>query len=148
MACAYAKWTGKLGVCLATRPRRHASADRALRRQARPGAGAGHHRHAVPRPGRDLHPAGRGLTRAFGDVAVFNAQVTDAAHMEAWPAWPAVALAGRGVAHICDRQRRAGAGEDEAERSKRNRPAPCAGPVVRGQQAAGRRGTRQGGAKC
>ena len=45
MACGYAKYTGRLGVCLATSgPGRHPPAQRPLRRQARRPAGAGHHR--------------------------------------------------------------------------------------------------------
>ena len=45
MACGYAKYTGRLGVCLATsRSRRHPSAQRPLRRQAGRPARAGDHR--------------------------------------------------------------------------------------------------------
>ena len=48
MACAYAKFTGKLGCCLATSgPGRHPPPERPLRRQARRPAGARHHRHAL-----------------------------------------------------------------------------------------------------
>ena len=64
-ACAYAKWTGRLGVCLATSgPGRHPPAQRPLRRQARRTAGARHHRPAVPRPAAHLHPAGRRTRQA------------------------------------------------------------------------------------
>ena len=65
MACAYAKFTGRLGVL----PRhlgagRHPSAERPLRRQARRPAGARDHRPAVPRSDRHLHPAGRRARQA------------------------------------------------------------------------------------
>ena len=53
MACAHAKFTGELGVCLATSgPGRDPPAERSLRRQARPPAG-----------GRDRRPAGASRPR-------------------------------------------------------------------------------------
>ena len=53
MACAHAKYTGELGVCVSTSgPGRDPSAQRALRRQARPPARARDRRPAVPRRAR------------------------------------------------------------------------------------------------
>ena len=47
MACAHAKFTGEVGVCLATSgPGRDPSAERAVRREARPPAGGGDRRPA------------------------------------------------------------------------------------------------------
>ena len=52
-ACGYAKYTGRLGVCLATSgPGRHPPAQRPVRRQVRRPARAGHHRPHLPRPDR------------------------------------------------------------------------------------------------
>ena len=45
-------------------PGRHPPPERALRREAGRGAGAGDHRTAVPRPDRDLYPAGRRARQA------------------------------------------------------------------------------------
>jgi pyruvate dehydrogenase (quinone) len=102
MACAYAKWTGKLGVCLATS-----------------GPGGTHlltglydakldQAPVLAITGMQFHDLIEtftqqdvDLTRAFNDVAVFNVQVTDAAHMESVAGLACrSALAGRGVAHI------------------------------------------------
>ena len=83
MATAYAKWTGKLGVCLAAS-----------------GPGGTHlltglydarldQAPVLAITGQQFHDLIEtftqqdvDLTRVFNDVAVFNAQVTDAAHME------------------------------------------------------------------
>src|SRR5215217_3583981 len=83
MACAYAKWTGRLGVCLATS-----------------GPGGTHlltglydakldQAPVLAITGQPFHDLIEtftqqdvDLTRVFNDVAVFNVQVTDAAHME------------------------------------------------------------------
>ena len=61
MACAHAKFTGELGVCMATSgPGRDPPAQRPLRRQARPPAGGRDRRPAGPRgPGRQLPAGGR-----------------------------------------------------------------------------------------
>jgi pyruvate dehydrogenase (quinone) len=125
MACAYAKWTGKLGVCLATS-----------------GPGGTHlltglydakldQAPVLAITGMQFHDLIEtftqqdvDLTRAFIDVAAFNAQVTDAAHMENLAGLACrSALASRGVAHLSiasDVQEQA---LHEAKRSKRNRPA-------------------------
>ncbi|RUW46251.1 thiamine pyrophosphate-binding protein, partial [Mesorhizobium sp. M8A.F.Ca.ET.021.01.1.1] len=83
MACAYAKWTGKLGVCLATS-----------------GPGGTHlltglydakldQAPVLAITGMQFHDLIEtftqqdvDLTRVFNDVAVYNVQVSDAAHME------------------------------------------------------------------
>ena len=83
MATAYAKWTGKLGVCLATSgpggTHLLTGLYDAKLDQAPVLAITG---LQLPRPDRDLHPAGRRPDRVFNDVAVFNAAITGAAHME------------------------------------------------------------------
>src|ERR1700712_4670276 len=102
MASAYAKWTGKLGVCLATS-----------------GPGGTHlltglydakldQAPVLAITGMQFHDLIEtftqqdvDLTRAFNDVAIFNAHVTDAAHMENIASLACrSALAKRGVAHI------------------------------------------------
>lgn len=124
MASAYAKWTGKLGVCLATS-----------------GPGGTHlltglydakldQAPVLAITGMQFHDLIEtctqqdvDLTKVFADVAVFNAQVSDAAHMENLAGLACrTALARRGVAHLSianDIQERA---LGESERSRRNRP--------------------------
>jgi pyruvate dehydrogenase (quinone) len=124
LACAYAKWTGKLGVCLATS-----------------GPGGLHllnglydakldHAPVLAVTGMQFHDVIEtftqqdvDLTRVFSEVAVFNAQVSDAAHMESVAALACrSALSRRGVAHISianDVQEQPLA---DAKRSKRNQP--------------------------
>ena len=65
MACAHAKFTGEVGVCLATSgPGRDPSAQRPLRRQARPSAGGRDRRPAgARRAGRQLPAGGRPARR-------------------------------------------------------------------------------------
>src|ERR1700712_3384684 len=124
MACAYAKWTGKLGVCLATS-----------------GPGGTHlltglydakldQAPVLAITGMQFHDLIEtftqqdvDLTRAFNDVAIFNAHVTDAAHMENIASLACrSALAKRGVAHISIASDVQEQSEDEAKRSKRNTP--------------------------
>jgi pyruvate dehydrogenase (quinone) len=124
MATAYAKWTGKLGVCLATS-----------------GPGGTHlltglydakldQAPVLAITGQQFHDLIEtftqqdvDLTRVFNDVAVFNAQVTDAAHMENMASLACrSALSRRGVAHLSianDVQEQSLA---DAPRSKRNQP--------------------------
>ncbi|TIX78104.1 MAG: pyruvate oxidase, partial [Mesorhizobium sp.] len=102
MATAYAKWTGKLGVCLATS-----------------GPGGTHlltglydakldQAPVLAITGMQFHDLIEtftqqdvDLTRVFNDVAIFNTQVTDAAHMENVAGLACrSALAGRGVSHL------------------------------------------------
>ncbi|MER8572019.1 thiamine pyrophosphate-binding protein [Mesorhizobium sp. M1409] len=122
MATAYAKWTGKLGVCLATS-----------------GPGGTHLLTGLYDAKLDQVPvlAVTGmqfhdlietftqqdvdLTRVFNDVSVFNAHVADAAHMENVASLACrSALAGRGVSHLSiasDVQE-----QTSAKRSPRNLP--------------------------
>lgn len=125
MACAYAKWTGKLGVCLATS-----------------GPGGTHlltglydakldQAPVLAITGMQFHDLIEtftqqdvDLTRAFEDVAVFNAHVSDAAHMENLASLACrSALAERGVAHLSIASDRQEEDLSQAARSKRNRPA-------------------------
>lgn len=145
MACAYAKWTGKLGVCLATS-----------------GPGGTHLLTGLYDAKLDQVPVlaitgmqfhdlietftqqDVDLTRAFNDVAEFNVQVSDAAHMENAASLACrTALSRHGVAHISVANDVQEQSVDEAKRSKRNRPGhvtnqwfapvlvPPAGEVVR-----------------
>lgn len=122
MATAYAKWTGKLGVCLATS-----------------GPGGTHlltglydakldQAPVLAITGMQFHDLIEtftqqdvDLTRVFNDVTVFNTQVTDAAHMENVAGLACrSALAGRGVSHLSiasDVQE-----QTAAKRSRRNLP--------------------------
>jgi pyruvate dehydrogenase (quinone) len=124
MACAYAKWTGKLGVCLATSGPGgthlltglyDAKLDQAPVLAI---TGMQYHDLIETFTQQDVD-----LTRVFQDVAVFNAQVADAAHMENMAGLACrSALSKRGVAHLSiasDVQERE---LDQAERSKRNKP--------------------------
>src|SRR3954454_22631230 len=83
MACAYAKWTGKLGVCLATSGPGGTHLLTGLydaRLDQAPVlaiTGMQYHDLIETSTQQDVD-----LTRVFSDVAVFNAQVSDAAHME------------------------------------------------------------------
>lgn len=136
MGCAYAKWTGRLGVCLATS-----------------GPGGTHlltglydakldQAPVLAITGMQFHDLIEtftqqdvDLTRAFADVAVFNAQVSDAAHMESVAGLACrTALVRKGVAHLMvanDIQE-----EDiaETQRSRRNRPGHAGNGVFRGRR--------------
>ncbi|TPJ44331.1 pyruvate oxidase [Mesorhizobium sp. B2-5-13] len=125
IACAYAKWTGKLGVCLATS-----------------GPGGTHlltglydakldQAPVLAITGMQFHDLIEtftqqdvDLTRVFNDVSVYNAHVSDAAHMENVASLACrTALARKGVAHLSiasDVQEQEG---NPSKRSKRNRPA-------------------------
>jgi pyruvate dehydrogenase (quinone) len=124
MASAYAKWTGRLGVCLATS-----------------GPGGTHlltglydakldQAPVLAITGMQFHDLIEtftqqdvDLTRVFNDVAIFNAQVADAAHMENMASLACrSALAKRGVAHLSVANDIQEQSLDEAERSKRNKP--------------------------
>lgn len=123
MASAYAKWTGKLGVCLATS-----------------GPGGTHlltglydakldQAPVLAITGMQFHDLIEtftqqdvDLTRVFNDVSVFNVQVTDAAHMENVASLACrSALAARGVAHISVASDVQEMTKDDSERSRRNR---------------------------
>src|SRR3954449_10441001 len=124
MACAYAKWTGKLGVCLATSGPGgthlltglyDAKLDQAPVLAI---TGMQYHDLIETSTQQDVD-----LVRVFNDVAVFNAHVSDAAHAENVAGLACrSALAARGVAHLAisnDVQEEA---LDESKRSKRNQP--------------------------
>lgn len=120
MACAYAKYTGKLGVCLATSGPGGIHLLNGLYDAKLDGqpvlAITGHHYHDLI----DTHAQQDvNLDRLFMDVAVYNTRVMGAAHVENVADLACrTALAYRGVAHInfpVDLQEQEG-----GERSKRN----------------------------
>ena len=124
MACAYAKWTGRLGVCLATS-----------------GPGGTHlvtglydakldQAPVLAITGMQFHDLIEtftqqdvDLTKVFADVAIYNATVADAAHMENVASLACrSALTNRGVAHLMVASDVQEQSLEDAERSKRNRP--------------------------
>jgi pyruvate dehydrogenase (quinone) len=123
MACAYAKYTGKLGVCLATSGPGgihllNGLYDAKLDRQPVL-AITGHHFHDLI----DTHAQQDvNLDRLFADVAVYNTRIMGVSHVENVADLACrTALSYRGVAHInfpVDLQEQTG-----GERSKRNIPA-------------------------
>ena len=122
MACAYAKYTGKLGVCLATSGPGGIHLLNGLYDAKLDGqpvlAITGHHFHDLI----DTHAQQDvSLDRLFMDVAVYNTRVMGAAHVENIADLACrTALAYRGVAHInfpVDLQE-----QEAGERSKRNVP--------------------------
>jgi pyruvate dehydrogenase (quinone)/pyruvate oxidase len=122
MACAYAKYTGKLGVCLATSGPGGIHLLNGLYDAKMDGqpvlALTGHHFHDLidTYAQQDVD-----LDRVFEDVAVYNTRVMGAAHVENVASLACrAALSRRGVAHITfpvDLQEHEG-----GERSKRNVP--------------------------
>ncbi|RTZ48125.1 pyruvate oxidase [Candidimonas sp. SYP-B2681] len=124
MACAYAKWTGKLGVCLATSGPGGTNLLTGLYDAKLDQApvlaitGMQYHDLAATFTQQDID-----LTRVFNDVAVFNAQVTDGAHMENMAGLACrSALSRRGVAHLSVANDVQEQNIDQAARSKRNKP--------------------------
>jgi pyruvate dehydrogenase (quinone)/pyruvate oxidase len=122
MACAYAKYTGKLGVCLATSGPGGLHLLNGLYDAKLDGqpvlAITGHHYHDLI----DTHAQQDvDLDRVFGDVSVYTSRVMGAAHVENVASLACrTALAYRGVAHInfpVDLQELKG-----GERSPRNVP--------------------------
>jgi pyruvate dehydrogenase (quinone) len=122
MACAYAKYTGKLGVCLATSGPGGIHLLNGLYDAKMDGqpvlAITGHHFHDLI----DTHAQQDiSLDRVFADVAVYNTRITGPSHVEAVTHIACrTALAYRGVSHInfpVDIQEHVG-----GERSKRNIP--------------------------
>jgi pyruvate dehydrogenase (quinone) len=122
MACAYAKFTGRLGVCLATSGPGGTNLLTGLydakldQMPVLAITGMQYHDLIETFTQQDVD-----LTRVFDNVAIYNAQVSDAAHMENLASLACrSAIAKRGVAHLSisnDVQ------EQETEkRSKRNRP--------------------------
>lgn len=123
MACAYAKYTGKLGVCLATSGPGGIHLLNGLYDAKLDGqpvlAITGHHFHDLI----DTHAQQDvNLDRLFADVAVYNTRIMGASHVENVADLACrTALSYRGVAHInfpVDLQEQTG-----GERSKRNIPA-------------------------
>ncbi len=102
MACAYAKYTGKLGVCLATSGPGGLHLLNGLYDAKLDGAPVlaitGHHYHDLI----DTHAQQDiSLDRIFADVAVYNTRIMGAAHVEPVTNLACrTALAARGVAHI------------------------------------------------
>lgn len=124
MACAYAKWTGKLGVCIATSGPGGAHLVTGLYDAKLDQApvlaitGMQYHDLLETFTQQDVD-----LTKVFNDVTVFNAQVTDAAHMENMASLACrSAMARRGVAHLSIASDTQEETEDDAKRSKRNQP--------------------------
>lgn len=122
MACGYAKYTGKLGVCVATSGPGGIHLLNGLYDAKLDGqpvvAITGHHYHDLI----DTHAQQDvNLDRVFMDVAVYNTRIMGPTHVEqATHLACRTALAYRGVAHInfpVDLQEREG-----GERSKRNVP--------------------------
>jgi pyruvate dehydrogenase (quinone)/pyruvate oxidase len=132
MACAYAKFTGKLGVCLATSGPGglhllNGLYDAKLDRQPVL-AITGHHYHDLI----DTHAQQDvDLDRVFEDVSVYNTRIMGPAHVENVAHLACrTALAYKGVAHInfpVDLQEQAG-----GERSPRNVPGHNADVYARG----------------
>jgi pyruvate dehydrogenase (quinone) len=124
MACAYAKWTGKLGVCIATSGPGGAHLVTGLYDAKLDQApvlaitGMQYHDLLETFTQQDVD-----LTKVFNDVTVFNAQVTDAAHMENMASLACrSAMARRGVAHLSIASDTQEETEEDGKRSKRNRP--------------------------
>jgi len=125
MATAYAKWTGKLGVCIATSGPGgthlltglyDAKLDQAPVLAI---TGMQYHDLIETFTQQDVD-----LTRVFDNVALFNAQVTGPAHMENLASLACrSALAGRGVAHLSIASDTQEQELEDANRSKRNKPA-------------------------
>jgi pyruvate dehydrogenase (quinone) len=124
MACAYAKWTGRLGVCIATSGPGGAHLLAGLYDAKLDQApvlaitGMQYHDLIETFTQQDVD-----LTRVFNDVTVFNAQVSDAAHMESLAGLACrSALTKCGVAHLSVANDVQDQPLDAARRSKRNRP--------------------------
>jgi len=125
MASAYAKWTGELGVCLATSGPGGTNLLTGLYDakldQAPVLAITGMQFHDLIETctQQDVD-----LTRVFNDVAVYNAQVSDAAHMENVASLACrAALSQKGVSHLSIANDVQEKEADPTQRSKRNRPA-------------------------
>jgi pyruvate dehydrogenase (quinone) len=134
MACGYAKYTGKLGVCLATSGPGGVHLLNGLYDAKMDGqpvlAITGHHYHDLI----DTHAQQDiDLDRVFVDVAVYSTRIMGSSHVEPVTNLACrTALSRRGVAHITfpvDLQE-----QDAGERSKRNIPGSGASSVF-GQTA-------------
>src|ERR687892_1411941 len=132
MACGYAKYTGKLGVCLATSGPGGIHLINGLYDAKMDGqpvlAITGHHYHDLI----DTHAQQDvDLDRVFMDVAVYNTRVMGPSHIEQVTHLACrTALGYRGVAHInfpVDLQE-----QEASERSKRNVPNHTSDVFARG----------------
>ena len=90
MACAYAKYTGRLGVCLATSGPGGIHLLNGLYDAKMDGqpvlAITGHHFHDLI----DTHAQQDvNLDQLFKDVAVYSTRVMGPEHVATWPIWPA-----------------------------------------------------------
>ncbi|MBY5548047.1 pyruvate oxidase [Rhizobium leguminosarum] len=134
MACAYAKFTGKLGVCLATSGPGGTHLLTGLydakldQMPVLAITGTQYHDLIETFTQQDVD-----LTRVFDNVAIYNAHVSDASHMENVASLACrSALSRRGVAHLSianDVQEM-----DAKSRSKRNRPKHVPNRYFRGRQ--------------
>ncbi|WP_271898371.1 thiamine pyrophosphate-dependent enzyme [Candidatus Phyllobacterium onerii] len=124
MATAYGKWTGKLGVCLATSGPGGTNLltglyDAKLDQVA-----------VLAITGMQFHDLNETFTqqdvnliRVFDDVSVYNAQVSDAAHVENVTSLACrSAYSKRGVSHISIANDVQEQSAEESARSKRNKP--------------------------
>lgn len=124
MATAYAKWTGRLGVCIATSGPGGAHLLAGLYDAKLDQApvlaitGMQYHDLIETFTQQDVN-----LNRAFEDVALFNATVSDAAHMENLASLACrSAFVGRGVAHLSIASDTQEKELGEGKRSKRDVP--------------------------
>ncbi|HEU4571789.1 MAG TPA: thiamine pyrophosphate-dependent enzyme [Candidatus Limnocylindrales bacterium] len=123
-ACGYAKFTGRLGVCLATSGPGGLHLTNGLYDAKLDGASVlaitGHHYSDLIETDQQQDVD---LTRVFEDVAVYNALVMNAAHVEnVAPLAIRTALARHGVAHLCFPTDIQEDEVDDADRSKDNVP--------------------------
>src|SRR6266487_3082355 len=135
MACGYAKYTGKLGVCVATSGPGGLHLLNGLYDAKLDGvpvlALTGHHYHDLI----DTHAQQDvDLDRVFMDVAVYNARIMGPSHVESAANLACrTALTYRGVAHLnfpVDLQE-----SESGERSKRARPGHASDVFARGGNA-------------
>ncbi len=123
-ATAYAKFTGRLGVCLATSGPGGLHLLNGLYDAKLDGAPVlaitGHHFSDLI----DTHAQQDvDLTRVFEDVAVYNTRIMNPAHVaNVVPLACRTALARRGVAHVCFPTDLQGLDADDGPRSKRDKP--------------------------
>ncbi|MDH0116971.1 pyruvate oxidase [Agrobacterium pusense] len=124
MATAYAKWTGKLGVCLATSGPGGTNLLTGLydakldQVPVLAITGMQYHDLVETFTQQDVD-----LTRVFEDVSVYNTAVSDAAHMENVASLACrTALARRGVAHLSVANDTQEKPAEEEGRSRRNLP--------------------------
>jgi pyruvate dehydrogenase (quinone)/pyruvate oxidase len=133
-ACAYSKFTGRLGVCLATSGPGGLHLTNGLYDAKLDGAAVlaitGHHYSDLIETDQQQDVD---LTRVFEDVAVYNALVMNAAHVaNVAPLAIRTALARRGVAHICFPTDLQVLAADDGPRSKDDVPGHASGVFAAG----------------